>query len=565
MHFAALLACIILAIFGTAFGLSPALHPDAHRTANSPLQHHKPPALFIRLSKSGVQRIQDFVIDLFEEHMRHAKFTVAGDDSLIWRTLESMDVEIFDLKPADRYRIRFEGGYTPGVYMSVENLGLMIKAKPKIRRGLLLHLLYIPDMVIYAQMKGIRVSAHFLINFASNVIAQLKVGHCEAAIASLHISVDNAGPLKALLDSMTTMFNNAVRKKVADKICTIIERLAINRTNKYLSQIQTKRLIFPLPDKDAANRVRVARQRTSPNAVGVPRHVRSSSQLDYGQMARNVMLDFSIVELPVINGDYIETRHSGEVSWQGRGGTPVPLRPSRKAAVRSPNGHSMITCSAHVYVFNTLIYTLWTKNYFNFVFNRHTTPGMAKFLEIDCETNFECMGTLLPVLQERFSGYYLQITFRATTAPFVEFHNGLGRMHMAGPLSLEVRREGRRHTLFRGKLHVVLAVHLIARNGLIVGNMTLSKFDVHTQNDHEKLMNLNEAKFVAYIWKAVLETKGNELLHRGFRLPSLNGIAITHSSLRHVDDAIQIDLDFAIDQSRIADLATDVMKLVKGA
>lgn len=138
---------------------------------------------------------------------------------------------------------------------------------------------------------------------------------------------------------------------------------------------------------------------------------------------------------PVVTEQYLETKHKGEISYKGKGGTPFNPA-SMQIHSRSER---MVHAFASDYIFNSLLYQASVNNHLMFDLNETSASDLQEFLQFTCADS-SCLGGILPQLKEKFPNHVGEVRLESGEMPYVIFDEGKMRAEMKeGQLGIYAR------------------------------------------------------------------------------------------------------------------------------
>ncbi|KRX70317.1 Cell cycle checkpoint protein RAD1 [Trichinella sp. T6] len=352
---------------------------------------------------------------------------------------------------------------------------------------------------------------------------QLKTGNCVATSESFRVNAVHAYSFEKLVNSIGNAFNKLIQDTVQRRICTQVKHLIDGPFNEQLMNMANKvNLIIPEMD------------------------VQSNGSLwnSKRSLIEGMMLDYGLVREPYLHQNAIITMHSGEISWQGNGGTP--FSPNQIITSLEMNDR-MLNVFISEYVINSLLYALWKKGAFDATVNKNTVPHLSQLMSSNCYLGM-CLGDVVSSagVPDVSEDEEFEIFITAEKPPEMLFQDGLAKFISYNKATLHSNRHG---PLFHFTGTTVGYMRLQVLDGSsIFGKLNITKVQISNHpNSIYKLGNM-ELDFVSSITQTVLQQLIDEVSSNGLNLPKQNGLSLGRAQINVVGNSLKVDLDFQFDQ-----------------
>ncbi|XP_003376037.1 LBP / BPI / CETP family domain protein [Trichinella spiralis] len=352
---------------------------------------------------------------------------------------------------------------------------------------------------------------------------QLKTGNCVATSESFRVNAVHAYSFEKLVNSIGSAFNKLIQDTVQRRICTQVKHLIDGPFNEQLMNM--------------ANKV---------NLIIPEMNVQSNGSLwnSKRSLIEGMMLDYGLVREPYLHQNAIITMHSGEISWQGSGGTP--FSPNQIITSLEMNDR-MLNVFISEYVINSLLYALWKKGAFDATVNKNTVPHLSQLMSSNCYLGM-CLGDVVSSagVPDVSEDEEFEIFITAEKPPEMLFQDGLAKFISYNKATLHSNKHG---PLFHFTGTTVGYMRLQVLDGSsIFGKLNITKVQISNHpNSIYKLGNM-ELDFVSSITQTVLQQLSDEVSSNGLNLPKQNGLSLGRAQINVVGNSLKVDLDFQFDQ-----------------
>ncbi|KAL1232930.1 Bactericidal permeability-increasing protein [Trichinella spiralis] len=338
---------------------------------------------------------------------------------------------------------------------------------------------------------------------------------------SFRVNAVHAYSFEKLVNSIGSAFNKLIQDTVQRRICTQVKHLIDGPFNEQLMNM--------------ANKV---------NLIIPEMNVQSNGSLwnSKRSLIEGMMLDYGLVREPYLHQNAIITMHSGEISWQGSGGTP--FSPNQIITSLEMNDR-MLNVFISEYVINSLLYALWKKGAFDATVNKNTVPHLSQLMSSNCYLGM-CLGDVVSSagVPDVSEDEEFEIFITAEKPPEMLFQDGLAKFISYNKATLYSNKHG---PLFHFTGTTVGYMRLQVLDGSsIFGKLNITKVQISNHpNSIYKLGNM-ELDFVSSITQTVLQQLSDEVSSNGLNLPKQNGLSLGRAQINVVGNSLKVDLDFQL-------------------
>ncbi|KFD56540.1 hypothetical protein M514_02644, partial [Trichuris suis] len=485
------------------------------------------PAVVLRLNKSGVQYLE-------WQFRRLLKNRVAGIDwnnavkTMLLPSFPLLEARLIDLRPPrfDDFKIL----PFSRLYFSLSQMDLVLFLEERLQ---LLSLLR-PGISVIAALKSLSLQVSIEVIFSDDTkTVSLVMDECNVTIGWSRLKFINVDFFGDILNSMNRTMSGLLQVGAQKRICAQIEQFVDNTLSGYLETVPHK---FPIAQA-------ISDQTFSPSALPLlPR--------DKANLLRELMVDLSLVRAPLLNEKAVVTMHSGEVSWKGQGRTPF----SATALYSSLESHNrMASIFLSDYVFNSLMYALWDRRFFNFVLTEQNSALMELLQSTECAFEL-CLPDLLELLDIDVDfESRLELVMTLIAPPNVSFSDNFGMVTSKGKIYLNSVGPHGLVNVFKVNVHATAAFRLfIQKDMTLKGKVAIDRLIMTTDRSSNAVLNEKELELFANIAKTILEVVGTDLLDQGIVLPSMAGFTVKNGLLHFVGNSMKADFDFDIDEDLLS-------------
>ncbi|KRZ18163.1 Cell cycle checkpoint protein RAD1 [Trichinella zimbabwensis] len=352
---------------------------------------------------------------------------------------------------------------------------------------------------------------------------QLKTGNCIATSESFRVNAVHAYSFERLVNSIGSAFNKLIQDTVQRRICTQVKHLIDGPFNEQLMNM--------------ANKV---------NLILPEMNVQSNDSLWNSKRAliEGMMLDYGLVREPYLHENAIITMHSGEISWQGNGGTP--FSPNQIITSLEMNDR-MLNVFISEYVINSLLYALWKKGAFEATVTKNTVPHLSQLMSSNCYLGM-CLGDVVSSagVPDVSEDEEFEIFITSPKPPEMLFQDGLAKFISYNKATLHSNKHGH---LFHFTGTTVGYMRLQVLDGSsIFGKLNITKVQIANHPNSLYQLGNMELDFVSSITQTVLQQLSDDVCSNGLNLPKQNGLSLGRAQINVVGNSLKVDLDFQFDQ-----------------
>ncbi|KRY77094.1 Cell cycle checkpoint protein RAD1 [Trichinella pseudospiralis] len=486
----------------------------------SPNDEQKNPGIVMRINRLGIDYVKRQALDIFRSQMALIDWNAALKNMMLVK-LPLIDARLIHLSPASKFD--FSVLSPSSIRLAVTNMDMAVQLS---ERWNLLSFLTSNDhgasVVCYVKSLQVLLDVE-LYRPRNGKGIQLKTGNCIATSDSFRVNAVHAYSFERLVNSIGSAFNKLIQSTVQRRICTQVKHLIDGPFNEQLMNI--------------ANKV---------NLILPEMNVQSNGSLWNSKRAliEGMMLDYGLVREPYLHENAIITMHSGEISWQGNGGTP--FSPNQIITSLEMNDR-MLNVFISEYVINSLLYALWKKGAFNATVNKNTVPHLSQLMSSNCYLGM-CLGDVasLAGVPDVSEDEEFEIFITAEKPPEMLFQDGLAKFISYNKATLHSNKHG---PLFHFTGTTVGYMSLQVLDGSsIFGKLNITKVRIANHpNSVYKLGNM-QLDFVSSITQTVLQQLSDDVCSNGLNLPKQNGLSLGRAQINVVGNSLKVDLDFQFDQ-----------------
>ncbi|KRY09486.1 Cell cycle checkpoint protein RAD1, partial [Trichinella patagoniensis] len=478
------------------------------------------PGIVMRINRLGIDYVKRQALDIFRSQMALIDWNAALKSMMLVK-LPLIDARLIHLSPASKFD--FSVLSPSSLRLAVTNMDMAVQLS---ERWNLLSFLTPNDQgaSVVCYVKSLQVLLDVELYRARNGKGiQLKTGNCVATSESFRVNAVHAYSFEKLVNSIGNAFNKLIQDTVQRRICTQVKHLIDGPFNEQLMNMANKvNLIIPEMD------------------------VQSNGSLwnSKRSLIEGMMLDYGLVREPYLHQNAIITMHSGEISWQGNGGTP--FSPNQIITSLEMNDR-MLNVFISEYVINSLLYALWKKGAFDATVNKNTVPHLSQLMSSNCYLGM-CLGDVVSSagVPDVSEDEEFEIFITAEKPPEMLFQDGLAKFISYNKATLHSDKHG---PLFHFTGTTVGYMRLQVLDGSsIFGKLNITKVQISNHpNSIYKLGNM-ELDFVSSITQTVLQQLSDEVSSNGLNLPKQNGLSLGRAQINVVGNSLKVDLDFQFDQ-----------------
>ncbi|MFH4975026.1 hypothetical protein AB6A40_001735 [Gnathostoma spinigerum] len=363
------------------------------------------------------------------------------------------------------------------------------------------------------------------------IIHEQKIG--SAAIKRLH----------TLLSLLTIMV-------VRTNLCSRVREIVTDRINQELSnsvpQISISRLAGIKTKAD------VDPSRLLDSELSIPRSLVAMMGGLNMSRTEDLVFDYSLISSPLMDINGIEIDSSGEISVDGKGGSPFEsTRVKLPHVIRPPSMLHMIITD---YVPNSLFYHGHKIGLFDLWINRGT-PHVGVFMRTTCgfgDGPLFCLGDILSTLQHYYPNRNIAMFFRTTQAPLLIFSGSRqgSKFKIVGKLSVYAETAGgkREHV---GDIVVDLDAFVLFRLSHSTLRPKINMDEIKLTSLRPDVLNQDELNDAGLLGRDLMQRVVNSILSEGIPVPQHTVFKITKARAEVLDRAILLISDFHVNTSMI--------------
>uniref|UniRef100_A0A915CIL9 Lipopolysaccharide-binding protein n=1 Tax=Parascaris univalens TaxID=6257 RepID=A0A915CIL9_PARUN len=372
--------------------------------------------------------------------------------------------------------------------------------------------------------------------------------YCHAEVGYVDLNVKNTGVITDFfINSFKTFIIANFKPMVEERMCNMIKKVIDRDVNNILSAM-------PLQIRINENSIDVIGE-----TFGVPRMRRLSrfgnmnakniTLLNFVQhlRQRNLLLDYRLIRDPIIAYGAIDMLTSGEISWNGYGGTPFNAPNVR---IPPPQGVHMVEFYGTDYIANSLLYHAFKQKFMDIDVGPESSPQLKNLLVSSCETSF-CIGEFLGALSEQYPQREVEIHFSARKAPVLVFVDSRARFRLHGNMNIFVRPRNASQTkimIIRSETTMTSNIRLWINGTRIVGSASIENLDFKLIES--KIRDVDQVSFgdLGLFGAEFLEQLLTEILQIGIAIPTMKGIVLRSPKLTLHDRYLRVQTFFKLDE-----------------
>ncbi|KRZ18164.1 Cell cycle checkpoint protein RAD1 [Trichinella zimbabwensis] len=480
----------------------------------------KNPGIVMRLNRLGIDYVKRQALDIFRSQMALIDWNGALKSMMLVK-LPLIDARLIHLSPASKFD--FSVLSPSSIRLAVSNMDMAVQLS---ERWNLLSFLTPNNQgaSVVCYVKSLQVLLDVELYRARNGKGiQLKTGNCIATSESFRVNAVHAYSFERLVNSIGSAFNKLIQDTVQRRICTQVKHLIDGPFNEQLMNM--------------ANKV---------NLILPEMNVQSNDSLWNSKRAliEGMMLDYGLVREPYLHENAIITMHSGEISWQGNGGTP--FSPNQIITSLEMNDR-MLNVFISEYVINSLLYALWKKGAFEATVTKNTVPHLSQLMSSNCYLGM-CLGDVVSSagVPDVSEDEEFEIFITSPKPPEMLFQDGLAKFISYNKATLHSNKHGH---LFHFTGTTVGYMRLQVLDGSsIFGKLNITKVQIANHPNSLYQLGNMELDFVSSITQTVLQQLSDDVCSNGLNLPKQNGLSLGRAQINVVGNSLKVDLDFQFDQ-----------------
>lgn len=267
------------------------------------------------------------------------------------------------------------------------------------------------------------------------------------------------------------------------------------------------------------------------------------------KLKQNMSFDLSLTSNPGIKNGFLETKHSGQISYKGLGGTPFYPHPMKSDKIND----RMVNIFASDYVFNSFLFHAHRHGLTEFVVENQT------FLSLTCPGGF-CLGDLLPRISAKYPrNSKAVIKINTLEPPTAEFAEGKATLHADGIMQIIViDPNGSKHSAVCASLDLTCDLKVWINDMTAVGEVDIVHFELHLINASVSLPSAEVVNSLTDLIQPLLREMANAEFRKGIPLKLTHGVNFVNPTVQFANRTLQIYTDFLYDP--LAPIQTTTME-----
>ncbi|VDP32935.1 unnamed protein product [Soboliphyme baturini] len=477
----------------------------------------KNPGIIFRLSPAGVIQTRNIVSAVFNSLMSNLYIRDVFQGERMRKKISISDLKIVRFRPPEQFLIDLQANGPNQILIQINDFDFDASANVNTEFRILRSATFYISIVQMTLTMGLRVQA------SSSRLMDVKISQCHVELRKVHLRLYNVVGSRLIMRFAVPIIRLLVKRFIERNFCKNLQSFGGTAFSKFFANIPSK--------------VPILRNRAKMRQARVTRSVLKAKP--QSELLRKFL-------------SYLQSLMVGEISANGMGGTPFDPKPIGDL---DKGTNRMVSIAIGEYVINSLLYHLLKQGFFSFSFDGKNSARMSQMLQTTCDSL--CIGTVVPMLEEKYPNEKLALQIKFTNPPRVEINpSGLVIYVNAVERFIIPRRNV---VGLSGNITAVATVKLRSIGDRIYGTVSFLKF-TFTPNGHIKMTDLTKG-LLNDIPKAVAESKMNEFLQRGLKLPNIRMLRFYNPFIRPGSNAIWLNVNFHLDQQSI--LAT-VQKMKMG-
>ncbi|XP_062595850.1 lipopolysaccharide-binding protein-like [Saccostrea cucullata] len=257
------------------------------------------------------------------------------------------------------------------------------------------------------------------------------------------------------------------------------------------------------------------------------------------QIAKQFLLDYTLLAKPAFTARFMETYHKGEVYWKADPReAPFPVPP----LLNFNDTSRMMYLWMSDFLFNSMAYNAYKYNKLQYnVTNKDLPSGV---LNTTCpKTN--CIGKFIKAIGEKFPNTTVMLYMKSTVMPNMTVRNGSTMVDASGDILFFAQQQGGKYIYFLTlSARMVTKVSLTIQNGKIYAKVSDLPIQVKVKDSKIGALSTQALNFIVKSAVSMfVQPKLNELGSKGFPLPIIDSVHFVNTELTLGKDTLLIATD----------------------
>ncbi|XP_061179712.1 lipopolysaccharide-binding protein-like [Saccostrea echinata] len=257
------------------------------------------------------------------------------------------------------------------------------------------------------------------------------------------------------------------------------------------------------------------------------------------QIAKQFLLDYTLLAKPAFSSTFMETYHKGEVYWSANPReAPFPVPP----LLKSNDTSRMMYLWMSDFLFNSMSYNAYKYDKLQYnVTNKDLPSGV---LNTTCPKT-TCIGKFIKVIGEKFPNTTVMLYMKSTTMPNMTVRNGSTMVETSGDILFFAQQSDGKYTYFLTlSASMTTTISLMIQNGKIYAKVPDLPIQVKVKDSKIGALSAQGLNFIIKgVVSIFVQPKLNELGSKGFPLPIIDSVHFVNTELALGKDTLLIATD----------------------
>ncbi|VDP24819.1 unnamed protein product [Soboliphyme baturini] len=483
---------------------------------------YRNPGVVLRLNERSVQSLKKEVLmiigslrglrmnDVFEKPVKRLRLTM-------------QNMQIVSVTPPSKFDIMFIPNSRDQVRIEMAGLGLTTTAVVSTQFK------NFKNMFVTTAMQGLSLNLQLRMYADINGHMQVLIEKCMANLADARIDIAHT----RRVPTNTQKLAGKLQRQVEEKLCPFIQSKLVQQVNKYLGSMKSKTRLVELFQPRSAYALAPPKTSVLLNTIAL------EDPAVYSSLAKHTVLDYSIMPEPhVVQPSALEIPLKGEISWDGRGGTPFIPPSIRTGPFSSQHMADFISTD---YPINSMLANYHNRKIFEYrVTSSH--PHYGKYVRDSCAVPM-CIGVVLPDIGKRYPGTQNEIFVKTTSAPKVVIKDGAALVYIPMQVSVCAVKGRSIVPVLTIAMKPVLNLHIIAKNQKLYARITEKD-----KNQIEMFTDITKSIIIETIRLALRDGMS-------FRIPGM--ITVRSMTPRLIGNSLVVGLMTEMNRAKIGAMVVD--------
>ncbi|CDW53977.1 LBP [Trichuris trichiura] len=413
--------------------------------------------------------------------------------------------------------------------------------------------LLFPSQNIYFDLDDVVFTVGFAIRLGPANKAAISITECNFDYGALDVSTDGSSESGLIGSIVNNVIERKVRSFFDDKVCDTLQSRGSEKLTEWLGRLPTEIRLYQKRSQMTTQRSRYRGKRASRRFTTLKVDDLKGQLL---AMASKLSLDLHIVRDAKVSragtSSYLEIPLNGQVRIIG--GPKVPFYPKPMPPPRRLHSHHLYVLISE-FTINSMLYQLYVNDLLNIIIEGSRSGSEVKeFLQTSCDGG-RCIGTLLPAVFRGQKRQYLQMRIFPYTCPVVKIQGPKGIQVDLALTAQFYSQPPKRKMLYTHNLRGTGRMEIRSKMDRITGKFTSLNMEVQTKfKDRSEVFDL-----ISDITSSAIESKVNQVLETGFRIPSLSIAQIKNLYMETEEGGILIGVNLVLNTAMIQNSVSNLL------